>query len=301
MRIPEAIQAYASLLQQCFITRNLRKVLQLHCETIKLGLSYDDYIRAKLISCYSSCAQMADAQLIFSFINRKSTFIYNTLIRGYASTKQFNLSISCFHELLISDSNIDKYTLPVVLKSVSAVSSMRLGQQLHTLALVRGFSSELSNCNALITMYSKCGDLGFARKVFDKMPERSQATWCAMMSGYGMHGEFDEVFWLFESMLDFGVFPDAATFTTVLTACSHGGHVEEGKRYFEMMVREFPLSPSLVVDMLGRAGRIEEAKGVIERMEMEPDEALWRAFLGACSIHGRFQIIVRAKQFNLAD
>ncbi|CAO2823271.1 unnamed protein product [Amaranthus hypochondriacus] len=104
-------------------------------------------------------------------------------------------------------------------------------------------------------MYTKCGDLGFAPKVFDKMPERSQATWCAMMSG-------------------------------------HGGHVEEGKRYFEMMVREFPLSPSLVVDMLGRAGRIEEAKGVIERMEMEPDEALWRAFLGACSIHGTFQIIV---------
>lgn len=164
----------------------------------------------------------------------------------------------------------------------------------------------MAHCNALITLYAKCGDLHSARKVFDKMPVRNLITWCAMMGGYGMHGNFDEVFWLFDKMLDSGICPDGATFTTLLTACSHGGRVEKGEEYFEMMVKRFDLKPSMehctcMVDMLGRAGRIEEAKGVVESMEMEPDAGLWRAFLGACRIHGKLEITVRGKLWRLEE
>lgn len=166
--------------------------------------------------------------------------------------------------------------------------------------LVHGFESDPAHCNALITMYVKCGDLWTARKVFDKMPVRNSVTWCALIGGYGMYRMFDEVFSLFSDMLDSGVSPDGATFTTVLTACSQGGLVEHGKKYFEMMTERFGMKPSLehftcLVDMLGRSGRIEEAKEVIEKMEMEPDEALWRVLLGACRIHGKFEISARGK------
>ncbi|XP_010685428.2 pentatricopeptide repeat-containing protein At2g02980, chloroplastic [Beta vulgaris subsp. vulgaris] len=306
MHLPQHIAACASLLELCCTTKNLQQLQQIHCQTIKIGTSYNDFIRAKLISSYTSCAQLSDAHYIFSVTNRKSTFLYNTLIRGYASSKQFHLSLSCFHQMILARKSINVNTLPAVLKSVSALSLFTLGRRIHTVILVHGLSSDLAHCNALITMYGKCGDLHSARTLFDRRLERNLITWCAIMGGYAMHGNFDEVFFLFDRMLESGVSPDGAIFTTLLTACSHGGRIQKGRECFQIMVERFCLRPSMehytcMVDMLGRAGKIQEAVEVVEKMEMEPDEALWRALLGACRFHGIFQITVRKRMFILAD
>ncbi|KAL9235412.1 hypothetical protein vseg_010171 [Gypsophila vaccaria] len=301
-----SVQAYATQLQYCCRAKDLQKLLQYHALTIKLRISYDDFIRAKLVSAYASCSQLSEAHLIFDRCNRQSTFLYNTLIRGYASIQQFDVSLDVFRRMMFCRKDIDSNTLPAVLKSVGAVSGLRVGKRVHGYGLVRGFGSDLAHCNALISMYAKCGDMAYARKVFDEMPERNLITWCAMMSGYGMHGEFDEVFELFDRLLDLGVELDGVVFTTVLTACSHGGRVEAGRAYFRMMTDVFKLSPSLehytcMVDMLGRSGRIAEAKAVVEKMDIEPDEALWRALLGACKFHRQSEILVRGRNYDFID
>ncbi|KAK9734615.1 hypothetical protein RND81_04G152000 [Saponaria officinalis] len=300
--LPKDIPKYASLLQLCCTTKNLQKLHQIHAQTIKLSISYNDFTRSKLISAYTSCSQISDAHFIFSLCNRQSTFLYNTLIRGYSSIKKFDLSLDIFRQMIFFRKEIDSNTLPAVLKSVAAVSGLRVGKRVHGYALVRGFGSDLAHCNALINVYGKSGDMVYARKVFDEMPEQNLITWCAMMSVYGMHGQFDEVFGLFDELLIRGVELDAVVFTTVLTACSHGGRVETGKEYFKMMTDVFKLKPSMehytcMVDMLGRSGRIEEAKDLIEKMKIEPDEALWRAFLGACKFHRESEIIVRGRYY----
>lgn len=164
--------------------------------------------------------------------------------------------------------------------------------------LGNGLASDLATSNALISMYSKCGDLGGARKVFDRMPDRNWVTWSAMMAGCGVHGVFDEVFELFDGMVDADVLPDGVTFTAVLAACSHGGLVEKGRKYFGMMEERFGVRPlvehyTCMVDMLGRAGRVAEAEELIERMDVEPDEALWRALLASCKIHGKVEVAER--------
>ncbi|KAA8549950.1 hypothetical protein F0562_001642 [Nyssa sinensis] len=101
--------------------------------------------------------------------------------------------------------------------------------------------------------------------VFDQMPERNSVTWSAMMAAYGMHGNFGEMFGLFEQMADEGILPDGMTFTTILTACSHGGCMDE-------------------------------AEALIEGMEVEPDEALWGALLGACKIYGKVEVAERVAE-----
>ncbi|KAH9612298.1 hypothetical protein KSS87_015750, partial [Heliosperma pusillum] len=298
--LPQDIPTYAKLLQHCCTSKNLQKLRKLHAQAIKFRISSDDFLRAKLVSAYVSCSEFSDAHFIFSRCNRHSTFLYNTLIRGYASVKEFHLSLNCFRQMIDYRKEIDQNTLPAVLKSVAGLSVLRVGKRVHGYAVVREFGSELAHCNALISMYGKCGDLSSARNVFDGMPERNLITWCAMMGGYGMHGDFEEIFGLFDGLLEMGVKPDKAAFTTVLTSCSHGGRIDKGKEYFKMMTERFGLRPSLehytcMVDMLGRAGRITEAKELIESMEMEPDEALWRALLGACKFHRESEITVRGR------
>lgn len=200
--------------------------------------------------------------------------------------------------MILSHKPFDRHTLPVVLKSCAALSALRLGRQVHGAIVVNGFSSDLGNSSALISMYAKCGDLVVARKVFDKMSERDEIAWSAMMGGYGMHGKFSEVFELFDRMMEEGVRPDGYIFTAILTACSHGGLIERGREYFEMMEMRFGVKPGVqhytcMVDMLGRIGQVEEAEKLIMRMKVEPDEVLWKALLGACKIHGKIEVAER--------
>lgn len=293
-----AISFYASLLDACSSPKQLQNLKLIHARTIVLGISSHDFIRIKLVSSYASCAELRQANILFSFTNRRPTFLFNSLIRAYSSLNLFSKSLSIFHQMLLALKPFDCRTLPAVLKSCAGLSALLLGRQVHGAVVVNGLASDLGNSTALISMYAKCGDLVGARKVFDRMHQRSIVAWSAMMSGYGMHGKFDEVFELFDRMVEEGESPDSMTFIAVLTACSHGGLIEKGKEYFELMQRRFGVRPALqhytcMVDMLGRNGKVEEAEKLVLRMEIEPDEALWNALLGACKLHGKVELAER--------
>ncbi|KAI3808378.1 hypothetical protein L1987_24327 [Smallanthus sonchifolius] len=289
---------FSKLLDSCYSTRNLHMLKQLHARMIITGISRHDFIRAKLVSSYSICAQLHEASIIFSFTNRRSTFLYNSFIRAFSSVNQFSGSLSIFREMLRAGKPLDRHTLPPVLKSCAGVPALWLGRSVHVLVFSNGFDIDVANLNALVAMYGKCGDLGSAQKVFDEMSERNVVTWTAIMSGYGMYGRCEEVFELFGRMVGGGVAPDGLTFTAILTACSHGGLADKGVEYFRMMKDGFKLRPSLehctcMVDMLGRAGRVEEAEVMVEMMDAVPDDVLWGALLAACKTHGKVEVAER--------
>ncbi|KAM0011236.1 putative tetratricopeptide-like helical domain superfamily [Helianthus debilis subsp. tardiflorus] len=292
------ILLFSRLLDSCYSTRNLHMLKQLHARMIISGIASHDFIRAKLISSYSVTAQLHEASIIFSVTNRRPTFLFNSFIRAYSSLNQFSNSLTIFREMVRAGKSLDRHTLPPVLKSCAGVPALRLGRSVHVIVFSNGFDLDVANSNALVTMYCKCGDLGSARKVFDEMLERNVVTWTAIMSGYGMYGRCEEVFEMFERMVGGGVEPDGMTFTAVLSACSHGGLADKGIGYFWMMKDRFKLRPSLehctcMVDMLGRAGRVEEAETVVEMMDALPDGALWGALLAACKTHGKVEVAER--------
>ena len=297
----ELVPLYATLLDACSSAKHLKNLKRIHAMTITLGISSNDFIRSKLVSSYACCAQLHEANIIFSFTIRQPTFLFNSLIRAHSSLGFFSQSLSIFRHMVLAHKPFDRHTLPVVLKSCAGLSALRLGQQVHGAVLVNGFALDLANSNALVNMYTKCGHLDSARKVFDRMWQRNEVTFSTMMKGYGMHGECEEVFELFDKLVEAGERPDGVIFTTVLSACSHGGLIDKGREYFEMMEVRFGVKPGLhhytcMVDMLGRVGQVEEAEKLIWRMEVKPDGALWRALLAACKTHGKVEVAERVAE-----
>ncbi|ONH94187.1 hypothetical protein PRUPE_7G003100 [Prunus persica] len=208
------IPFYANPLEACSSSKNLQTLKHLHAKSIRLCISRHDFIRTKLIFSYASCAQLSQANLLFS-CNRQLTFLFNILIRAHSSQGFFSQSLSIFIRMLAAIKAFDRHTLPVVPKSCAGLLELRLGKQVHRTILVNGFALDLASLNALISMCAKCGDLAGTRKVFDRRLIRNEISWLAILAGYGMHGVFGEVFELFDRM-EAGERPDVVTFTTVL-------------------------------------------------------------------------------------
>eukprot|EP00249_Psilotum_nudum_P023602 c28935_g13_i2 orf=32-1021(-) len=150
-------------------------------------------------------------------------------------------------------------------------------------------------------MYGKCGSLDDARSAFDKIPERSIASWNAMIATYAQHGYGNDALRLFRLMQLEGVMPNKITFVSILSACSHSGLVDEGYRYFASMITDFGVVPTTdhcvcMIDLLGRAGRLDEAEEFVNRMSFQPRAVGWMTLLGACKIHGDVELGKRAAE-----
>jgi pentatricopeptide repeat protein len=135
------------------------------------------------------------------------------------------------------------------------------------------------------------------------MPERDVVTWSAMIVGLGQHGHGREALEHFHRMISEGVKPNHVTYIGVLSACSHGGLVEEGLRYFHSMTKDHGILPEVehfgcIVDLLGRAGHLEEAENVVNKMPQTPAAVTWAALLSACRLHGNVKMAERAAQYR---
>ncbi|KAL3513785.1 hypothetical protein ACH5RR_026502 [Cinchona calisaya] len=93
-----------------------------------------------------------------------------------------------------------------------------------------------------------------------------------------------------------GLKPDDVIFIAVLSACTHGGLLDEGKRVFDQMVHNFDIRPRIehygcMVDLLGRTGKLEEAIRFVESMHLQPNAVIWATLLSACKIHGNGELL----------
>jgi pentatricopeptide repeat protein len=160
-----------------------------------------------------------------------------------------------------------------------------------------GFVSNIQVATSLIDIYSKCGSLESAHKIFNTIPVDVQDifVWSIIIAGYGMHGHGETAVLLFKQMVQSGVKPNDVTFTSVLQSCSHAGLVDDGLYLFKFMLKDHQTIPNddhytCMVDLLGRAGRMDEAYDLIKTMPFMPGHAVWGALLGACVMHENVEL-----------
>ncbi|KAI8574274.1 hypothetical protein RHMOL_Rhmol01G0341600 [Rhododendron molle] len=154
---------------------------------------------------------------------------------------------------------------------------------------------EKSVANSIVDMYLKCGLVEEAERVFNEMPERNVVSWTVMITGYGKHGLGREAIRLFNEMQVEDVEPDGVTYLALLSACSHSGLVEESREYFSILRGDCRIKPQVehyacMVDLLGRAGCLKEAKELIHNMPLKPNIGIWQTLLSACRVHGEFEM-----------
>ncbi|KAG2326814.1 hypothetical protein Bca52824_009542 [Brassica carinata] len=178
----------------------------------------------------------------------------------------------------------DAVTLSRILSACGSVGALELGKRVESYASETGLQQNIYVATGLVDMYGKCGSIEEALRVFEAMPVKNEATWNAMISTYAHHGHAQEALLLFDQM---SVPPSDVTFVGVLSACVHAGLVDQGRRYFHEMSSLYGLVPKIehytnVIDLLSRAGMLDEAWEFMEKFPGKPDEIMLGAILGAC-------------------
>lgn len=206
-----------------------------------------------------------------------------------------------FQQMKLEGLEPDAVTFINILNACANPGALNLGEEVHSQAVKAGLLSHVPLGNALINMYSKCGSIDGAHQVFDAMIVRDLITWNAMIGGYAQHGYAREALDLFERMMKESVRPNAVTFVGVLSACSRAGLVTEGRLFFTSLLQDYGILPTMelngcMVDLLGRAGHLDEAEQFINSMSMEATATVWSSLLGACRIHSNLEVAERAAE-----
>ncbi|ONK76886.1 uncharacterized protein A4U43_C02F870 [Asparagus officinalis] len=270
-----------------------RRVRQIHGHALRHGFKTRVHVATTLIDCYAKLGSLPYSRRVFDGMTERNVVTWSAMIACYASERPFD-ALMLFQEMMMREPDTvpNSVTMVSVLQACAGLSALGQGKLIHAYILRRGLEAVVSVFNALIAMYAKCGNLETGRQVFDTIKcQRDVVSWNSMIAGYGIHGFGREALHLFEEMIDKGVSPSPITFVSVLGACSHAGLVQEGKRIFASMSREFGIIPraehyACMVDILGRAGQLDEAEKIVEDMRVEPGPTVWGSLLGACRIHG---------------
>ncbi|KAF3788174.1 Pentatricopeptide repeat-containing protein [Nymphaea thermarum] len=220
---------------------------------------------------------------------------WTAMVSGFAQNHLNEEAFGMFHRMLLSGFMPSSVTISGLLPACANLENLKHGKEIHGYSLIIGVAEEVFVSSSLVDVYGKCGFVSEARKVFDRMPKRNTVSWNSMIYGYAMHGHGIDALRLFDQMQSEGVIPDHITYTIVLTACSHGGFVDQGRAYFENMQLKHGIEPRVehyaaIVDLLGRAGMLLEAYAFVNTMPMKPDFYVWGALLGACRIHGNVEL-----------
>ncbi|CAK8564329.1 unnamed protein product [Lathyrus sativus] len=268
---------------------------QMHGFAFKLGFGLQLYVLSALVDMYAKCGNLADARKGFECIQQPDVVLWTSIITGYVQNGDYEGGLNLYGKMQMERVIPNELTMASVLRACSSLAALDQGKQMHARIIKYGFKLEVPIGSALSAMYAKCGSLADGYLIFWRMSARDVISWNAMISGLSQNGHGNKALELFQKMLLEGIEPDSVTFVNLLSACSHMGLVDKGWDYFKMMFDEFNIAPTVehyacMVDILSRAGKLNEAKEFIESATVDHGLCLWRILLGACKNHRNYEI-----------
>lgn len=271
----------------------------IHSWIVDSGFQSGLTVANALVNMYGKCGVVEEARSVFDKMQPRDWVSWNAIITAYAQQGNGKDALELFKHMQDEGIKPDKVTFTSILGACASLAALVEGKLFHACLLDDGLDADVTIGNALVSMYGRCGALDDAYSVFYKVHPYSFVSWTAIIAAYAQQGHAREALELFREMQQEGVKPDEVTFISLLSACSHAGLLQEGQSCFASMEKDYGLLPKVehcmcMIDLLGRAGLLDEAEELICRMPSQAKALLWSALLAACRIHGDTERGMRA-------
>ncbi|KAL6179018.1 hypothetical protein ACLB2K_050534 [Fragaria x ananassa] len=272
-----------------------------HAQIIKSDVEGDDVLYTALVASYIKNGRVGYARRVFDMMLDKNIVCSTSMISGYMSQGSVEDAEDIFRRTVEKDVVRLNFqptisTFASLIGACSALATFEIGQQVQCQLMKTNLFMDIKMGSALLDMYSKCGRVEDARRIFDHMPQRNVFSWTSMIDGYGKNGYSDEALELFSVMQkEYQIKPNFVTFLSALSACGHAGLVDKGLEIFESMKRDYSIKPTMehyacMVDLLGRAGRLRQAWEFAKGMPVQLNSDVWAALLSSSTVHGDIEM-----------
>ncbi|KNA17018.1 hypothetical protein SOVF_083880 [Spinacia oleracea] len=268
----------------------------------KMSSSKDVALWNAMSAGYAGVGDMSSGRALFESMTERNVISWTTLIAGYVHVNQAKEAIEIFQRMRVEGVEFDEVALLAVLSACADLGALELGEWIHDFLEKKcGLRKTVPLYNALVDMYMKSGNIEKALLVFDNMQNKSVVSWTTVIVGLAFHGLGKEALQMFSHMEKVGCKPNEITFIGVLSACTHVGFVELGNSYFKSMSSKYGITPKIqhygcMVDLLGRAGCLEEAENLIRKMPFNANAAIWGSLLAAAKTHRDYLLASKALQ-----
>ncbi|KAK6265181.1 hypothetical protein QUC31_016018 [Theobroma cacao] len=317
---------FPCLIRACSLANAIEQGSQIHAHVFKFGFAADTFCLNNLIHMYVNFQALEKARKVFEMMPTRDVVSWTTLISGYAQlglvdeafeifelmqernsvswnamiaayvqSNRFHEAFALFNRMRAEKVVLDKFVAASMLSACTGLGALEQGKWIHGYIQDSRIELDAKLATTIIDMYCKCGCLEKAYETFKGLTCRGISSWNCMIGGFAMHGKGEAAIALFKEMEKEGVAPDNITFVNILSACAHSGLVEEGRYYFHYMTEVHAIERRMehygcMVDLLGRAGLLDDAKKLIDQMPMSPDVGVLGALFGACRIHGNIEL-----------
>jgi pentatricopeptide repeat protein len=288
---------FNTVLGACCGQSTLEQGQRIHADIISYGVEAHAGVGAGVIGMYTKCGSVESARIEFEREQSRDSALWNIMLAGYVRSDMAAQAVELYLDMVEKRVHPDEFTFATVVGACSSLADLAQGKEVHAAVVDDGYESDGGVRNALVHMYSRCGNMSDAWNLFERRADaRDAIAWNAMITGYAQHGYGQEALEVYQKMLQQqqkqqqAMEADSATMAGVLLACAHVGLVEDGLGCFGAMLEADGILPCAehyagVVDLLGRAGRVSEAEALLEGVPIQPDAVMWRVLLGACRLH----------------
>ncbi|KDP40272.1 hypothetical protein JCGZ_02270 [Jatropha curcas] len=259
-----------------------------------------------MIDGYVKGGDFDSARCLFDQMPDKNLVAWSTMIGGYARNGQPRSALELYKSFKEQGIKPDETFILGIISACSQLGILGTAESIIHDFVGPSFFSNLQVLTSLIDMYAKCGSIERATKVFEMVVKKDLLCYSTMINAFANHGLSEAAISLFAEMETANIKPDGVTFLGVLTACNHRGLVDEGRRFFKQMTDDYGIKPTekhyaCVVDILSRAGCLEDAYNLISSRSVKPSATVWGALLAACRVHHNVQLaeVAAAELFKI--
>ncbi|XP_057429888.1 pentatricopeptide repeat-containing protein At3g62890-like [Lotus japonicus] len=273
-----------------------------------------------MVALFGRKGLVAKARELSDGIRGKDMVSWSAMISCYEQNGMYEDALVLFVDMNANGVMVDEVVVVSAISACSRLSIVPTGKSVHGLAAKVGIEAYVSLQNALIFLYSSCGEILDAQKIFNggvlldqiswnsmisgylrcgsvedaetlfsSMPEKDVVSWSAMISGYTQNERYSEALDLFQEMQLHGMRPDETALVSVISACTHLAALDLGK-WVHAYIRKNKLRVNVelgttLMDMYLKSGCVDDALEVFYAME-EKRDSTWNALIGGLAMNG---------------
>ncbi|GMI75329.1 hypothetical protein like AT1G69350 [Hibiscus trionum] len=277
---------FPSVLRACSGFGDLVIGEMVHGTIAKNGFGKDSVIQSSLLSMYGEMGCLSNAKKMFDEMTVRDLVSWSSIILSYIENGKTNEGLEMFCLMVLEGIRPDSVTMLSVAEACGDLGVLKLARSTHGFVVRRKIESDGSLASSLVAMYSKCGDLVSAERIFVNLTNRSTALWTAIISSYCRIGRFVEALKSFVSMLESRVEPNSVTMMSVLGSFAGLGWLREGKLVHCYIIRremdlDYDVLGPVFIELYMKCGKLNYCEAVLRILEGRNIVA-WNMIISIC-------------------